>query len=59
MALLHKVDFSSDYTIFFMALAVFFIVIGVLLARVAPKKRGGRGQKFDDTIVDRSRELID
>lgn len=60
MSMFRHFDLGSDFTVFFLGLAILFIVVGVLLARVAPKKgHGGGRQKYDDALVDRNRELID
>ncbi len=59
MAMLHRFDITSSFTLFFLFLMVLLVVVGMLLSRAAPKKTGRGRQKFDDTIVDRSRELID
>ena len=61
MAMLSRFDLQSDFSQFFLILAVLLVIFTFLLARVTSSKRERRGKftKYDDTIVDRSRELID
>lgn len=59
MGVINKFDISSDFTQFFLVLAILLIVVSVLLTRIAPKGRKRKGGKVDDRFVNREGELIE
>lgn len=61
MGLIAHFDFSTDFTQFFVVGAALMMTFAVLLSRVAPagRNRKGRSGKVDDSVIDRTGELID
>lgn len=62
MAMLTRFDITSDFTLFYIGLLALMITIVFALSRATDGgkgKRRSRNQKFDDSIVNRDRELID
>ncbi|WP_375287179.1 hypothetical protein [Sphingomonas sp.] len=59
MGMLTRFDLSTTFTQFFLVLTVVLVLVGVLMTRIAPKKRRRQRGKVDDRFVNREGQLIE
>ena len=61
MGVISRFDLSTDFTQFFVVAALLMLTFAVLLSRISPngRKSKTRASKVDDSLVDRTGELID